>query len=152
MATEISGNILVLFGNPQNQCLIVHQVNADPNNYTPKGLSKEVFDAYPYANIYNGTIRVPGTIIISRQIVNLVGQKHRSKANKTDDTSEMRLGWFISGLHQLRDVVITHKVPQVAFPYGIGCGLAGGDWNLYRQLIDAFAKAVPDCKVWISRL
>ncbi|MGH8711572.1 MAG: hypothetical protein ACREVA_09710, partial [Burkholderiales bacterium] len=28
------------------------------------------------------------------------------------------------------------------FPYGIGCGLAGGDWNEYKKLLEGFAEQV----------
>lgn len=38
---------------------------------------------------------------------------------------------------------------RVAFPYGIGCGLAGGDWNVVRANIeDIFGNAYADCEIW----
>lgn len=33
---------------------------------------------------------------------------------------------------------------SVAFPYGIGCGLAGGDWSTVEKLI---VQNLPDCNV-----
>lgn len=38
----------------------------------------------------------------------------------------------------------------VAFPYGMGCGLAGGDWSAVEPLILAFAERVPQ-RVYIVR-
>ena len=29
-----------------------------------------------------------------------------------------------------------YSFEQVAMPYGIGCGLAGGTWEKYREVID----------------
>lgn len=34
---------------------------------------------------------------------------------------------------------VPRRVPTVAMPERIGCGLAGGDWSLYKAAIDAFA-------------
>jgi hypothetical protein len=28
---------------------------------------------------------------------------------------------------------------EIAFPYGIGCGLAGGNWKRYEEMIEEFA-------------
>lgn len=38
---------------------------------------------------------------------------------------------------------------SVAIPYGIGCGLAGGDWNIISELIDSIFS---DYKVTIYKL
>jgi hypothetical protein len=32
---------------------------------------------------------------------------------------------------------------RVAFPHGIGCGLAGGDWREYRAALERWADSVP---------
>lgn len=40
---------------------------------------------------------------------------------------------------------------KVAFPYKIGCGLAGGDWNIIKAMIESFAEHVAQ-PVYIVRL
>ena len=40
----------------------------------------------------------------------------------------------------------------IAFPWGIGCGIAGGFWPAYSQLIDDFARAVPQASVVLVEL
>jgi hypothetical protein len=32
---------------------------------------------------------------------------------------------------------------SLAFPYGIGCGLAGGDWKVYETMLRDWAAAHP---------
>lgn len=43
-------------------------------------------------------------------------------------------------LKSLKSVVNTdyskYKGCSIAIPYGIGCGLAGGDWKIVKQMID----------------
>ena len=39
---------------------------------------------------------------------------------------------------------------RVAFPWGIGCGLAGGDWAVIEPMLQAFAEQVPQ-RVYIVR-
>ena len=41
------------------------------------------------------------------------------------------------------------KPSSTAFPYKIGCGLAGGKWSKYEAMIEAFAEANPDVEVTI---
>lgn len=38
----------------------------------------------------------------------------------------------------------------IAFPYKIGCGLAGGDWNVIQNLIKAFSEKVSQDVVIVS--
>ena len=33
-------------------------------------------------------------------------------------------------------------ITKICFPYRIGCGLAGGVWQHYQQLIDDFSRSV----------
>jgi len=48
----------------------------------------------------------------------------------------MRLQWFKQCLAEIEKVIRDTDV--VAFPYNIGCGLAGGDWAQYfAQRINA---------------
>ena len=38
---------------------------------------------------------------------------------------------------------------SIAFPYLIGCGLAGGEWNDYKAAIESFSSMVPHVRIKI---
>lgn len=50
-----------------------------------------------------------------------------------DDTKENREKWFQMCLAVLD---ASPQIDHVAMPYNIGCGLAGGDWETYKKMID----------------
>ena len=49
------------------------------------------------------------------------------------DTAEQRLEWFEEALNKFLD---RKPKGRLALPFQIGCGLAGGDWDQYRALIE----------------
>jgi hypothetical protein len=49
------------------------------------------------------------------------------------DTVQNRKQWFQDCLDILDE---TDEYDEVAMPYGIGCGLAGGDWNDYEKMLN----------------
>ncbi|VDI27455.1 Hypothetical predicted protein, partial [Mytilus galloprovincialis] len=53
------------------------------------------------------------------------------------DTRGNRIIWFKQCLEQLKEL----NVKTVGLPDHIGCGLGGGDWTAYFQIIENFAKA-----------
>jgi hypothetical protein len=69
-------------------------------------------------------------------------------SEKSMETPQMRHGWFVSALMKIQDIP---DLESVAFPYKIGCGLAGGNWEFYRSCIDTLAEATP-AKVSIYKL
>lgn len=77
------------------------------------------------------------------------------KINAEDDTAARREEYFREALHDLamaiRDSDGT-RVAKIAFPHGIGCGLAGGSWPRYEAMIDQFARSLPGVKVRICKL
>ena len=65
-----------------------------------------------------------------------------------DDTAAARLKHFKAALHDLANQLTDGPFKKtIAFPYRVGCGLAGGQWSLYEPLIQAFAKTVAE-KGW----
>ena len=129
----------------QNVDYIVHQCNCTSKG--AKGLAKVIFAKFPETNIYSGPRRVPkpGEIYVlptrgesgPQYVVNLVGQHSPGRPRKSE-TAEQRIGWFETGLETLlEEHELTDKT--VAFPKNIGCGLAGGDWNEYLNVIQWFA-------------
>ena len=116
-------------------------------------LAKDVFERYPYADIYtprgNSTYAdTPGTIIIKgngvdeRYIVAMLGQYYpgRAKYPKSSlDGIPVRQKYFYHCLLRLAKVP---DLESVAFPWRVGCGAAGGDWERYLGIITNFANYV----------
>lgn len=130
---------------------IVHQCNCLTKGAA--GLAKVLFDKYPYANVYAdrtepsvpGTIDVRGDCIFDRGIINLFGQYYPGGPTG-DEPREQRVTWFINGLLAIKQL---EWVESLAFPYQIGCGIAGGDWNRYNRILDKFAEKNPHIKMRI---
>lgn len=157
----IKGNLLDM----PKDVFIVHQCNCTTT--TAKGLSAQVFKKYPYANVYsskasvitegNGASskarggrvvkRVPGTIIIKTPVINLFGQFYVGKPS-AKETAAQREAWFQQGLDQISEYVID----KIAFPYGIGCGMAMGRWENYLKMIEKFAQENLETEVMIVQL
>jgi len=145
-ATVVTGDLL-----ESDAKYIVHQCNCV--TWNAAHLAKTVFRRFPYADIYNprrGTERhdEPGTIIIrgdgeaERLVIAVLGQYYPGSPrypNSAKDGSQARQRYFQSGLDKIAELPDLHSV---AFPWGIGCGAAGGDWPTYHQMIDKLAAAV----------
>lgn len=77
------------------------------------------------------------------------------KKQRVDDTFSNREAWFRASLTSLRAYLSDPQgegvsVKSVAFPWQIGCGLAGGNWKRYRRMIIAFQAAVSDIGVQVT--
>jgi hypothetical protein len=150
MATIIDGDI---FTCPQDDHqYLVHQCNC----VTRRGahLSWQVFRRYPRANIYapraTGTANgIPGTLVVVPPIINLMGQFAPGKACQKNDTYPMRFAWFGECLDRLGNI---DGLQMLSFPWGIGCGAAGGNWSAYHAAIQAWARKHPHVEVRIYRL
>ena len=66
------------------------------------------------------------------------------------DSSANRVTWFQNCLDSISNLG-GEKPASLAFPFEIGCGLAGGKWPEYEAMIEAFADANPDIQVTIAR-
>jgi len=91
-------------------------------------------------------------------VIGLYGQYDYGKPGTTarrstlqQDNYVFRELWFTKSLKRLKQWLIEHQISSVAFPYGIGCGLAGGNWTRYCQILEQFAADAP-YKVMIYRL
>lgn len=151
--------------------LIAHQCNC--RSVGAKGLARKIFRKFPKANDYKDRVvcfpqfSTPGLISVRGRIVNMFAQVWPGKASgrvtrvygkEYADTQDARHDYFAQALASLAEIINKkakkdeHKT-IVAFPYGIGCGLAGGNWEAYRGLIDDFAEIVRDtARVEIYRL
>jgi O-acetyl-ADP-ribose deacetylase (regulator of RNase III) len=121
---------------------ICHQCNC----VTPraKGLAQKIFAKFPWADTYSGRKEnsTPGTIEITgngsneRFVVNMFAQFSGGKPTR-NETRQQRLHYFRSCLTQIKDIP---NLETIAFPFNIGCGMAGGNWKDYEREIDNFAK------------
>mmetsp|Transcript_229 Transcript_229/g.766 ORF Transcript_229/g.766 Transcript_229/m.766 type:complete len:382 (-) Transcript_229:116-1261(-) len=142
---------------------VVHQCNC--RTATGRGLAKDLFRAFPHADVYGGAaraasapVRRPGNIFVvggpgtgERGVVNLFAQDWGGKAlpfppaakPKARDTAQDREAWFRTCLSLLSAHLSGLPAPlSVAFPHGIGCGLAGGRPAAYERMLEEFAQEV----------
>ena len=81
-----------------------------------------------------------------RVCVNLFGQDRYGRDKRYTDYTAFK--------HCLIELeIILSKYPDdtvVAFPYAIGCGLAGGDWNIIQGMIKDFSEKVNQKVVIVS--
>lgn len=102
-----------------------------------------------------GTCLILGDGKEKRYIACLFGQYAMGKSGKYDacgipDTQEDRLQYFELALEDF-----ARQIPptaSVAFPYKIGCGLAGGDWKKYSSILEKWAKTHPYMKIALYKL
>jgi O-acetyl-ADP-ribose deacetylase (regulator of RNase III) len=120
---------------------ICHQCNCKTTHC--KGLSAAVFSRFPTANTYtvHPNTRKPGNIDIIGHIVNMYGQVYPSSPKYPRDLYGDRCTYFRQCLSKLHTILPADA--KVAFPYGIGCGLAGGKWADYEAMISDFYTNCP---------
>ncbi len=122
-------------------------------------LAKAVFDQFPYANVYwgrksegkLGTIAVHGNGKDERFVVAMFAQYFQGQVrypNSKKDNHQLRQESFWRCLYHVSQI---KGLKSIAFPYGIGCGAAGGDWEVYEKMLKAFDERV-DAEVIIVKL
>lgn len=160
-----------------NDCdVIIQQCNCV--TIKAHGLSDDIKKKYPYADLYGNRPRrssntsskydTPGTCHLLHPpaessgpiVACLMGQFYPGKPgnywrraynSSTDDSAANRLKWFASALADLAEQLKGQAVRSVAFPFRIGCGLGGGRWDKYQELLADFLIAVPELDVKIYR-
>ena len=131
---------------------VVHQTNCIST--TAQGLARQMFHVFAHADCYAarrshsmpGTITVRGNGHERRLVVNMHAQIAPGGPRRSgQDTREMRERYFMQCLQQLEQHMrrLYHgRSVRVAFPQRIGCGLAGGHWPTYRNMIQDFARII----------
>jgi hypothetical protein len=90
----------------------------------------------------------PGTVELSEGSPNILslfaqwdfghaGVKPNRPQWREPDTAEWRIEWFNACLERAANVI--PEGSRVAIPYRVGCGLAGGHWSTYLNLIRTWA-------------
>ncbi len=114
---------------------IMHQTNCLTTNAA--GLAAALFKKFPYANIYktrlSGKKDRVGTIKIIQNIIHCFGQYYPGKP-KYREQEKKRYRWFLNCL-KLIESTFKNNTVSIAYPYKIGCGMAGGNWDLYYDAI-----------------
>ena len=90
-----------------------------------------------------GTQQLAGPIVACLMAQRLPGRSTGRHAAAYDvdpatDTAPARVRFFRVCLVRLAELVRRERWTCIAIPFQIGCGLAGGDWSKYRQLLDAW--------------
>jgi O-acetyl-ADP-ribose deacetylase (regulator of RNase III) len=146
------------------QKYIAHQCNAVSNQ--AGGLAHYMFKKFPYSDIYSarsypykvnpgnspGNIFVMGNGKDKRFVINMIAQYYPGSPkvhNSIIDGFRMREGYF---RRCLLNIEVIPNLESIAFPYQIGCGLAGGSWDNYLEILKDFetrVKQKQDAKVFI---
>lgn len=130
----ISGNLVT-----GSYDIFCHQVNC--RRVMGSGIAKqirekypEVFQAYARKTPMLGEI-LPVSCLDGRICVNMYAQDGYGRDKQYTDYQA-----FQKCLDSLVGFLATQRQDAVvAFPYNIGCGLAGGDWNVVEKLLKDFS-------------
>ncbi|KTF59863.1 MULTISPECIES: macro domain-containing protein [Bacillus amyloliquefaciens group] len=127
--------------------IICHQVNC--KGVMGAGLAKQIRNKYPKCYVeykeyvgkwgYDATVLLGGVYYYrdksGKVIANLFGQNGFERENQqTDYTSLRRAFHNVKG--NVTGIDDQYGGKSVAIPYGIGCGLAGGNWDVVQEIID----------------
>lgn len=135
MIKIINGNIL-----DAKEDYIGHQVNC--HGVMGAGLAKQlrnksklVFSSYKSLCDRSDPRELLGTVQVVRvaenkYVANIFGQLNYGRSKLNTDYDALR-----KALVQLKTEAEYYD-KSIALPYGIGCGLAGGDWDVVYRLID----------------
>ena len=155
MLNEIQGDLL-----EYEVDVIAHQCNCVTRGCS--GIAYPIFRDNPQANTY--TTNPNPTNYGSAQIFKANGKPYKYIANiygqydvghprpLTIDSAEMRRMAFSQGLDIVYDWMMENGCTSIAFPKGIGCGLAGGDWEDYHQMILNMSTFFPEFTTTIVEL
>jgi len=140
MIRIVEGDILQA---PEN--IICHQVNCQ--GVMGSGLAKQIRARYPTVYNYykdlckkNDPDKQLGAVLFmefgDKVIANIFGQVNYGRSGVFTDYEGLRKG-FLSVLYEATEI---YKNYTIAIPYKIGCGLAGGDWEIVYQMIEEIFK------------
>lgn len=116
--------------------IIVHQVNN--LGIMGAGLALQIRNKYPKVfEAYKNTEQIIGKLHLckidtDKYICNMFSQNGISRSKRTTDYDAME-GCIARLVKYAKD-----KGYTIAMPYKIGCGLAGGDWEKVKAIIDKY--------------
>ena len=133
---------------------IMHQVNCQ--GVMGSGIAKQIRDKYPY--VYKeyqklcrkhknnpsellGCCQIIGTDDHHPRVINLFAQDKYGKDRCYTDYEALR--WCLQYVNK------RYYGLSVGLPYGMSCGLGGGDWRIVAKIIEEELK---DCDVYVYKL
>lgn len=135
MYTEIKGNLL-----EADVDIIAHQVNC--KGAYGAGIALQINNKYPittkkYKKFVAetreeellGQCQIVPTEVDGKQVANLFGQLRYGTGRRQTNYKALE-----NALFQLKDYAEQNNL-SVGVPYGIGCGLAGGGWDIVERII-----------------
>lgn len=125
---------------------LAHQCNCITK--TARGLAAQVFDTYPEANVYKKRSHPStlGTIQVVGRVINMFAQYEPGAPGF--ETRASRLEAFRKCLVDIEQLP---ELQSIAFPYGIGCGLARGYWTDYQTVLEEFSSRLPQVQVFLVK-
>ena len=116
--------------------LMAHQVNC--KGVMGAGLARQIRAQFPavyeaYRRACNNVAKssdLLGKIQIKQGIVNLFAQDGYGTDRRYTDYKALE-----TCLSKLASYMTEHKMKTLALPYGLGCGLGGGDWKVVHEII-----------------
>lgn len=138
------GDILKAF---EEGChIICHQVNC--RGRMNAGLAKSIAECWPEVKrdyeelcLEQKAEDLLGTYLITpiddHSVISIFGQLNYGRNSDVCYTSYEALKCAFQTMQ--RAFSWWEFYPKIAFPYGLGCGLGGGDWNVvYQMIVDFF--------------
>ena len=141
----VSGNLL-----DSEEKIICQQCNCV--TIKARGLSEQIAKRFPWADIYKRRTQSsrPGFIQVDkdplsdrsdRTIIHMFaqwipgasGSYAYKKFEKVSDGPEDRIRYFKECLSKIETLNLNEPI---AMPYQIGCGLAHGDWSVYKKILE----------------
>ena len=148
--------------------IICHQVNCQ--GVMGAGLAKQIADKWPqvyeaykehieYQKFYKtpvlGTIKVANIVENQKWCVNMFAQDKYGHANAFHIFTDYEA--FQSCLNNLYETIMIFDPDNqlgwtIAFPYKIGCGLAGGNWLIIEPMIEEFSNKIKQDVIIVKKV
>ena len=148
MIEYATGNIVT-----DNYTVFCQQVNC--KKVMGAGLAKQIRNKYPevyheYMNVDNPMLGyiLPVFTHDGRLCINMYAQDGYGKDKRYTNYEA-----FKDCLNAIKGLIKDHHIRKdipVAFPYGIGCGLAGGDWYVILGMLTDFSQQIENKVVIVS--
>ena len=130
--------------------VIVHQVNC--KGVMGAGIAKQIRDKHPivYSDYKNALAEgaTLGHIVVSHEsglngqlIISMFAQDGYGRNKRYTDYEAFKKCLNVLA-RIMNDYSPKGHYNRIAFPYGIDCGLAGGDWNIIQGMLKDFSEKV----------
>lgn len=141
---------------------IAHQCNM-VSRYV-SGLASDIYINYKQADKRNGTVynkdkygkidyeKFNNFGVINMYAQYLPGGYYVGCDKNNIDKEHNRHNAFKSCLDEIVLLIYKEDIKKLAFPYGIGCGLAKGNWDVYIEMLEQFSKSVEIDVILVSKI